>query len=270
MESLDWVDRTYFKMHKSDDPHGLRATYYPNLKMYSHKSPSADTTTRKSIIDACIAIFTRFSKRAGISLAVYLLSFLPVVGRLVLPAASFYTFNRAVGTPPAVAIFATSIFLPKKYLIMFLQTYFASRTLMRELVSMPIPLILSTTNKQTQLVPYFNRIKFTPDQKKRWFKDREGVLFGFAFTFAIFLKIPLIGVLIYGIAEASSAYLITKITDPPPPPATSQGFAASQIHWKNKHEFMSLPLATIDALNVKREKEPVEKFVREYPSQKFS
>lgn len=253
MESLDWVDRTYFKMHKSDNPQGLRATYYPNLKMYTHQSPSSGTPTRKSLIDAFTAIFTRFSKRAGISLAVYLLSFLPVVGRLVLPAASFYTFNKAVGLPPAVAIFATSIFLPKQYLIMFLQTYFASRTLMREL-----------------LVPYFARIKFTPDQKKRWFKDREGVLFGFAFTFTVFLKIPLIGVLIYGIAEASCAYLITKITDPPPPPATSQGFAASQVHWKNKHEFMSLPLVAIDALNVKKEKEATPKFVKEYPTQKFS
>jgi hypothetical protein len=118
-------------------------------------------------------------------------------------------------------------------------------------------------------VPYFNRIRFTADQKKRWFKDREGVLFGFAITFTLFLKIPLVGVLIYGIAEASAAYLITKITDPPPPPATSQEFAASQVHWKNKHEFMSLPLVAIDTLNVKKEKGP-EKRQKEYPSEKFS
>jgi hypothetical protein len=120
------------------------------------------------------------------------------------------------------------------------------------------------------LVPYFNRIQFDPEQKKRWFKDREGVLFGFAITFTLFLKIPLIGVFIYGVAEASTAYLITKITDPPPPPSSAQGFAASQIHWKNKHEFMSLPLVAIDALNVKKEKEQPDKLVREYPSEKFS
>lgn len=55
------------------------------------------------------------------------------------------------------------------------------------------------------------------------------------------------GVLIYGIAEASTAYLITKITDPPPPPAQSVGFAESQQRWTNKHEFLSLDWANLDS-----------------------
>jgi len=221
--------------------------------MYQHGQAPPNPADRKTVFDAVLLFLTRFSKRAGISLAVYLLSFIPYIGRFVLPAASFYTFRKAVSTPPAVAIFATAFVLPKSYLVVFLQTYFSSRTLMREL-----------------LVPYFNRVYFTSEQKKRWFKDREGVLFGFAITFTVFLKIPLVGVLIYGIAEASTAYLITKITDPPPPPATSQGFAASQVHWKNKHEFMSLPLAAIDAINVRSEKVQSDKFVKEYPTQNFS
>jgi hypothetical protein len=75
-------------------------------------------------------------------------------------------------------------------------------------------------------------------------------LFGFALGFYIFLRIPLLGVLIYGIAEASTAYLITKITDPPPPPSSSGGFAASQQTWKNKHEFLSLNLSNLDAHNL--------------------
>lgn len=93
------------------------------------------------------------------------------------------------------------------------------------------------------------------------------------------MKIPLLGVLIYGIAEASTAYLITKITDPPPPPTTTplgggsgaggrgraangaggsggvgpggaggevSSFAESQTKWTNKHEFLRLPLANLD------------------------
>ena len=63
------------------------------------------------------------------------------------------------------------------------------------------------------------------------------------------LRIPLLGVLIYGIAEASTAYLITKITDPPPDPAHSEGFAASQQQWKNKHEFLKLNLSNLDMPN---------------------
>ena len=120
--------------HKSDDPHGLRAMFYPNLRMYSTKE-LRETTQRKSPVDAITIFLTRFAKRAGISIAIYLLSFLPVIGRFVLPAASFYTFQNAVGTQPAVAIFGASLLVSKRYLIVFLQTYFASRTLMRELVS---------------------------------------------------------------------------------------------------------------------------------------
>lgn len=54
----------------------------------------------------------------------------------------------------------------------------------------------------------------------------------------------------YGVAEASTAYLITKITDPPPTPAESEGFAESQVTWKNKHDFLRLSLENIDRLNV--------------------
>lgn len=63
------------------------------------------------------------------------------------------------------------------------------------------------------------------------------------------LKTPWVGVLVYGIAEASTAYLITKITDPPPAPSESAGFAETQIAWKNKHEFLKLRLDDIDKLN---------------------
>lgn len=97
-----------------------------------------------------------------------------------------------------------------------------------------------------QLEPYFSRIRFTKEQKRHWFHDREGLLFGFGVGFYIFQRIPLLGVLIYGIAEASTAYLITKITDPPPPPSQVEGFAASQQQWSNKHEFLSRKLFELE------------------------
>ena len=98
------------------------------------------------------------------------------------------------------------------------------------------------------MVPYFTRIRFNPQQRRQFFRDREGVLFGFALGFYIFLKIPLLGVLIYGIAEASTAYLITKITDPPPPPNKGALFAEGQVKWRNKHEFLTMPLMALDAV----------------------
>lgn len=110
---------------------------------------------------------------------------------------------------------------------------------------------LNAANNLLQLEPYFARVHFTKEQKKTWFRDREGVLFGFGVGFFVFLKIPLLGVLIYGIAEASTAFLITKITDPPPPPEQWKEIAESQAHWNNKHEFLKLPLDKLDALNIR-------------------
>jgi len=136
MESLRWVDQTYIQKHKSEDPKTLRAMYYPNMKMYPTHGDAANPSQipRKSPKEAAIATLQRYGRKAGISLAVLALSYIPYVGRFVLPAVSFYTFNRAVGLPPAVVIFGSGVFLPRRYLVHFLQSYFASRSLMRDLV----------------------------------------------------------------------------------------------------------------------------------------
>ena len=133
MDSLHWVDQTYYRKHNSEDPARLRATYYTELRMYE---AHGDTSKKKKPIDAALAFLKRFGKRAGISLAIYALSYLPLVGKFVLPAASFYTFNNAVGPIPAIIVFGSGIFLPKRYLVKFLTSYFSSRSLMRELVSL--------------------------------------------------------------------------------------------------------------------------------------
>ncbi|ORY67238.1 transmembrane protein UsgS [Pseudomassariella vexata] len=230
MDSLQWVDLTYVQKHKEEDPSKLRDMYYQNLRQYKLKDGSTHTT---STAEAISLFLYRFGRKAAISLAIFGLSYVPYVGRFVLPAASFYTFNKAVGLGPAAATFGVGVFLPKRYLVIFLQTYFSSRSLMREL-----------------LEPYFARVHMTKQQKKNWFHSREGLLFGFGIGFYTLLRVPLLGVLIYGIAEASTAYLITKITDPPPPPSQSKEFAESQQIWRNKHEFLSLSLANLDALHV--------------------
>ncbi|KAJ5924212.1 hypothetical protein N7466_008399 [Penicillium verhagenii] len=230
MQSIHWVDTTYAQKHKSEDPNTLRAMYYPNLDLFPAKGGPRQSRPKMEIF---MKFANRYGKKIALGLGVYVLSMLPIIGRFVLPAASFYTFKTHVGTAPAVVIFGTGLVLPKTYIVQFLHTYFASRSLMREL-----------------LEPYFRRIKFTPEQKSRWFRDREGVLFGFSFAFTVVLKTPFIGVVMYGVAEASTAYLVTKITDPPPSPVESEGFAESQVTWKNKHDFLRLPLDHIDKLNV--------------------
>lgn len=190
MQSLDWVDRTYTAKHATEDPTTLRALYYPNLATYrpgsSSSSPSSSGGKKQIML-----FLSRYFRRAGLSLLIYALSFAPVIGSFVLPAASFYSFNAAVGTGPAAAVFGVGYFLPRRWSVVFLQGYFASRGLMREL-----------------LQPYFSRIKLSAAQRRKWFMEREGLLFGFGLGFYLLIKVPLLGVLIYGIAEASTAVCV--------------------------------------------------------------
>ncbi|KAL2264017.1 hypothetical protein VTK26DRAFT_3572 [Humicola hyalothermophila] len=233
MASLRWVDQTYAAKHAHDagGPQN-RPLYHARLQQYppggskTSSSNSSSSTTRSSLV----SFLTRVVRKAGLSVAVYAASYLPVVGRIVLPAASFATFRSAVGLGPATLIFGTGLLLPRRYLVVFLQSYYASRGLVREL-----------------LEPYFARVRFSREEKRKWFRAREGLLFGFGIGFFVLLRVPLLGVLIYGIAEASTAYLITKVSDPPPPPAQSEGFAASQTEWRNKQKFLSLSLGNLDA-----------------------
>ncbi len=76
------------------------------------------------------------------------------------------------------------------------------------------------------------------------------MLYGFAVAFFILILVPLVGVLIYGIAEASTAYLVTKITEPPPPPSDAEAFNEKDVRWENKKEFLSLPLDAMDKFNI--------------------
>lgn len=136
MDSLRWVDQTYVQKHKSEDPHNLRAMYHQNLEQYPAHAPRADKEKGKTPLKQAVIIYaTKQGRKAAISLAVLALSYIPYVGRFVLPAASFYTFRKSVGTAPAAAIFAGSLLFPRRYMVTFLQAYFSSRTLMRELVS---------------------------------------------------------------------------------------------------------------------------------------
>ncbi|KAK4136159.1 hypothetical protein BT67DRAFT_448430 [Trichocladium antarcticum] len=237
MSSLRWVDHTYAAKH-ADDPARPRAMYYPALRQYRNGDSDSDSDSAHAAAagktGAVARFVSRFARKAAISLLVYVLSCVPYLGRAVLPLASYYTFKEAVGLAPASLIFGAGVFLPKRYLVIFLQSYFASRSLVREL-----------------LEPYFKRVRFTREEKKKWFRAREGLLFGFGIGFYVLLKVPLLGVLVYGIAEASTAYLITKISDPPPPPAGSEGFAASQTEWRNKQKFLSLSLGNLDTLHDK-------------------
>jgi hypothetical protein len=84
------------------------------------------------------------------------------------------------------------------------------------------------------------------------------------------VKIPFVGVLIYGLAEASTAYLITKVTEPPPPPSEAESYKQDSLRWKNKHEFLNLPWQNMDAHNIEMGKDGQRSEVRQTPRKQFS
>jgi hypothetical protein len=135
MLSLQWVDTTYVEKHKAEDPRNLRDMYYPNFDQYPKKGPTAPSKTRKQTTTSLLAFLNRYVRRVAMWLGIYILSLLPVVGRFVMPAASFYNARESFGTTPAAVIFGSVLVLPRRYVVFFLHSYYASRSLMRELVS---------------------------------------------------------------------------------------------------------------------------------------
>ncbi|RQM08341.1 hypothetical protein DH86_00003814, partial [Scytalidium sp. 3C] len=72
MDSLKWVDSTYYAKHHGENPSDLRLAYYPNLKLYPIRDGS---THSKSATEAFTSFLMRFGKKAGLSLAVFILSY---------------------------------------------------------------------------------------------------------------------------------------------------------------------------------------------------
>ncbi|KAF3934359.1 hypothetical protein ABW19_dt0203123 [Dactylella cylindrospora] len=226
MESLQWVDQTYVRKHANENPGRLRGLFYPTLVLWEKGSRKHSKDQSKLKHNTFIH---KMVKKGAVSLLVYFSSLVPILGRFVLPAASAYSLHPVAGIGPSLAVFAVGLFVPRRNMVIALQAYYSSRSLVRQL-----------------LEPYFSRIYFTDKQKKRWFRERQGLLLGFGLGFYLLSRIPFIGVLVYGIAEASTAYLITKITDPPPNPSQGTDFAESQVEWKSKTDFVKLSWDSLD------------------------
>jgi len=159
MQSLEWSDRIYQDKHANDKKSGLplRPLYSKALALYA-RNPSTQSTYRMS------KFIRRTVKRLAIGFGLYLLSFLPGIGKIIFPAAGFYSLYRALGEDLVLAAIIGGfglLLFPKRTYVILVQGWLSSRALTREL-----------------LEPYFARIIFSDSQKREWFREREGVLFG--------------------------------------------------------------------------------------------
>jgi hypothetical protein len=175
IESLRHVDYTYIKKHEGEQ--NLRPPYTPALERYPYGTERWDEMFQ---------YLKRTWNKFKIALLLYFLSLLPFFGAFVYPVASAYALVNSLGPIPAITIGVFMYIIPgtKPFAMIFLETLYSSRAMMREL-----------------LEPYFGRIHFDAKVRKEWFREREGILFGFSIGFYPLVRLPLLGMLFYGAAQ---------------------------------------------------------------------
>jgi hypothetical protein len=109
-----------------------------------------------------------------------------------------YTVYRALGKNQAIVVGVCFLLLPPHLTKIIMRALFEMRALMREL-----------------LEPYFERVALNSKQRRKWFKRREDILLGYSAVAYALSRIPFLGVIGYGVAQAASSYLLVQLDDPP-------------------------------------------------------
>lgn len=227
LTSIQYFDNVYKQEHPKSSKQ-----YYPTLQNY-HGIDVQSRITEPSLLAQIKGIYRndrafgkflyRYARRSGFTLLVYALSGLPSVGPAVIPIVAFYSFNQVAGTPVALALFITGCTVKAQYMMVFLSTFWGGRSLVRELLS-----------------PYFLRVPFSRLDKDHWFRAREGILFGFGCGFYLLLQVPFMGLVVYATSQASMAYLITKVSEPPPSPGPQMfKWVENEVVWTAQDRFLS-------------------------------
>lgn len=90
------------------------------------------------------------------------------------------------------------------------------------------------------LAPYFVRMQMTHKEKRAWFSGRKDILFGFSAIAYIIIRLPIIGIIGYGIVQAAAAYMLTVVTDPPSNNDTKKSISTDDL---------TAPAKTLDKLD---------------------
>ncbi|KAG7721421.1 hypothetical protein KL949_001153 [Ogataea haglerorum] len=240
-ESLRFADKVYAQKHP-DKP----KTYAANLehceKYMKTVAPDPRPQTPSYLLQQINLLQSRFMKTSwlsevtnfngfaefavsyiyntGLSIILFFLAKTPYVGSLVFPVATFRNLNRSIGTFYALLVVFITFLLPETYSLFLLNTIFGSKQLMMLL-----------------LRPYFKCLPFNFQQREQWYLSRIGCLYGFSLMFYLLLRLPIIGLLVYGVAEAATGHLTTKISDPPPniTGPLLQRWAQEQCLWNKEY-----------------------------------
>lgn len=154
-----------------------------------------------------------------LNLFVHLISKIPKIDTLVINFINFQCFHDKIGTLPSLLIIAFLNTLSWHNNFVALVYFWGAMNLSQDL-----------------LLPFFMRVKLTNYERNQWIKSREGILFGFGiFFFYLIYTFPSLSMLTYYIAQASAAYLVTKLSDIPPDNDSSLiNWNSSQLVWNKK------------------------------------
>jgi hypothetical protein len=151
----------------------------------------------RSYIKLGVNYCKRLSKKLVKGSLVYILISLPFVGKLILPGMLVMAISQIFPFNLSCVMGVLSVIFPyiKKLVTAFLfNCIFGIRTMNREV-----------------LEPYFCRVKMTPEEKIRWFKTYEPLLFGFMGLFYILFLQPWYGPLFFAIAQGAIPTLLVEI-----------------------------------------------------------
>ncbi|KAI8344808.1 hypothetical protein BC941DRAFT_498005 [Chlamydoabsidia padenii] len=169
-----------------------------NKTTYTSALTSSSSTThhrpKKNLWPSIKLYLLKTWKKIRLGVAVYLLSLLPLVGHFIFPLAGAYTTWKSLGNTQGVAVGISFLFLPRWATLILVRSLIGMRTLMREL-----------------LEPYFSRMHFSHKDKLKWFSGRKDVLFGFSAIAYLLIRVPFVGFVGYGVAQAAAAYMLTTV-----------------------------------------------------------
>lgn len=139
----------------------------------------------------------------------------------VLGFITFLSLNSKIGVLQSMVVFGILLSVPPYYSTLFWNTYWGSRRMILDF-----------------LHPFFSRVRFTKIEKEQWIRSREGVLLGFSlFIYISVRQFPCLCLLVYGLAESGAAYLVTKVSDPPPRQVSQLvQWNTTQVVWDKEKE----------------------------------
>lgn len=202
--------------YTTSEEHNFYSTYTVRI-LYKY-----GLVTKNSISGTGLNYINRYSSLVIYNCIIYMISCIPQkYSSFCISLLLFQNFINISGVTIAILLALAFLNLPTSYSITVIMSFNECRFLMYEL-----------------LTPYFDRIRFTKLEREQWVKNREGILFGFAICFDLLMHhMSYGGLFVLRLSELSLAYLIIKLSDPPP---TSQSqlinWTTSQIIWNKEKE----------------------------------